>query len=124
MIKDFLKQKSFAVAGSFRNESKYAYRIFKTLKEKGCKVFPVNPRGGEIEGIKCYPNVKDIPGNIDVVNIVTPPQVTVNVVKDCKNKGIMRVWLQPGAENAEAINFCKENNIKVIYGLCIMLEAI
>ena len=60
LVKDFLKQKSFAVIGSFRNETKYAYKIFKTLKEKGYIVFPVNPRGGEVEGVKCYPGIKDI----------------------------------------------------------------
>ena len=37
LVKDFLSQKSFAVVGSFRNETKYAYRIFKKLKEKGLK---------------------------------------------------------------------------------------
>lgn len=123
LVKDFLSQESFAVVGSFRNETKYAYRIFKKLKEKGYNVFPVNPRGGEIDGSKCYPNIKDIPENIDVVNIVTPPKVTVNIVKDCKDKGIKRVWIQPGAEDKEVIDFCKQNNINVVYGLCVMLET-
>jgi len=124
LIKDFLNQKSFVIAGSFRNETKYAYRIFKKLKEKGYTVFPVNPRGGEIEGSKCYPNIKDIPEDIDVVNIVTPPKVTRNIVKDCKERGVKRVWFQPGAEDKEAIDFCRQNNIDIVYGLCVMLEAI
>ena len=124
LVKDFLNQKSFAIAGSFRNETKYAYRIFKKLKEKGYTVFPVNPRGGEIEGSKCYPNIKDIPVGIDVVNIVTPPKVTRNIVKDCKERGVKRVWFQPGAEDKEAIDFCRQNNIDIVYGLCVMLEAI
>jgi len=124
LVKDFLSQKSFAVAGSFRNETKYAYRIFKKLKEKGYIVFPMNPRGGEIDGSKCYPNIKAIPENIDVVNIVTPPKATVNIIKDCKDKGVKRVWIQPGAEDKEAIDFCKQNRIDVICGLCIMLEII
>ena len=124
LVKDFLSQKSFAIVGSFRNETKYAYRIFKKLKEKGYSVFPVNPRGGEIDGSKCYPSIKDITENIDVVNIVTPPKVTINIIKGCKDKGIKRVWIQPGAENKQAIDFCKQNNIDVIHGLCVMLETI
>jgi len=124
LVKDFLKQKNFAVAGSFHNETKYAYRIFKKLKEKGYNVFLVNPRGGEINGSKCYPNIKDISENIDVVNIVTPPKVTINIVKDCKEKGIKRVWIQPGAEGKEVIDFCKQNGIDVIHGLCVMLETV
>ena len=124
LVKDFLSQKSFVVAGSFRNESKYAYRIFKTLKEKGYQVYPVNPSMSEVEGVKCYLNVKDVPTRVDVVNIVTPPKATIKIVKDCKDKGIKRVWIQPGAEDKEAIDFCKQNSIDVIHGLCVMLESI
>lgn len=124
LVKDFLNQKSFAVVGSFRNQSKYAYRIFKKLKQKGHTVFPVNPRGGQVDDDKCYPNIKDIPEDIDVADIVTPPRVTEAVVKDCKDRGVKKVWLQPGAESQEAIDFCKKNKIDVVHGLCIMLEAI
>ena len=124
LVKDFLKQNRFAVVGSFRNESKYAYRILKTLKKKGYEVYPVNPRLKEIEGVACYVNVKDIPVVVDVVDIVTPPEITKKVVRECREKGITRVWLQPGAESEEAIKFCNENNIKVIYGLCVMMEHI
>ena len=124
LVKDFLKQRRFAVAGSFRNESKYAYRILKTLKEKGYKVYPVNPRLREVDGLTCYPNVKKIPESVDVVDIVTPPQITEKIVGECKEKDISRVWIQPGAESQTAIKFCKDNNIKVIHNLCIMLNTI
>ena len=122
LVKDFLKQKRFAVVGSFRNESKYAYRILKTLKEKGYEVYPVNPSLGEVDGLKCYPSVKDIPDSVDVVDIVTPPQITEKIVRECKEKGISKVWIQPGAENKTVIEFCKDNNIEVIYNLCIMMN--
>ena len=123
LVKEFLAQKDFAVAGSFRNETKYAYRILKKLKEKGYNVFPINPKAEQVEGIKCYPNIKDVSENIDVVDIVTPPQVTKQIVKDCKDKGVKKVWMQPGAEDKEAIDFCKKNNIDIIYGICLMIEA-
>ena len=122
LVKDFLKQKRFAVVGSFRNESKYAYRILKTLKEKGYEVYPVNPSLGEVDGLTCYPSVKDIPDSVDVVDIVTPPQITEKIVRECKEKGITKVWIQPGAESKTVIEFCKDNNIEVIYNLCIMMN--
>ena len=124
LVKDFLKQKSFAVAGSFRNESKYAYKILKTLIKKGYEVYPVNPRIDNIEGMQCYKRISDIPFNIDVVNVVTPPSITETIVKECREKTIKRVWLQPGAESEAAIKFCRDNNIDVIYGLCVMLESL
>jgi len=121
LIKEFLLQKSFAVVGSFRDESKYAYKILKDLKNKGYEVYPVNPKIKEVEGLKCYPTVMDIPVIVDVVDIVTPPQVTEQIVRECLRKGISRVWMQPGAESDTAIKFCQNNNIKVIYNACIML---
>ena len=122
-IEEFLKQKHFAIVGSFRNKSKYAYRIFKTLKEKGYGVYPVNPHRKEVEGLTCYRSIKDIPLSVDVACIVTPPAITEKVVKECREKGITRVWLQPGAESDEAIRFCQENGIKVVYNVCVMLES-
>ena len=105
LVKKFLKQKSFAVAGSFRNESKYAYRILTTLKDKGYEVYPVNPSLREVDGLTCYPSVKDIPDSVDVVDIVTPPQITEKIVRECKEKGISKVWIQPGAESKTVIEF-------------------
>lgn len=121
LIKEFLSKKIFAVAGSFRNEQKVAYKIFRNLKLKGYEVYPVNPNVKEVDGVKCYPSIKDLPVVVDVVNLVTPPEVSLEIVKQCVEKGINMVWLQPGAENEEVINFCKENNIKVIHNTCIMM---
>jgi len=123
-VKDFLKQKRFAVVGSFRNESKYAYKILKALKHEGYEVYPVNPRLKVVEGLSCYPSVKDIPVVCDVADIVTPPKITEKIIKECEEKGINRVWLQPGAESEEVIKYCNENDIKVIYNLCVMMEGI
>jgi len=122
LVRDFLKQKHFAVVGSFRHEQKYAYQILKSLKNGGHEVYPVNSRFKEIEGLTCYPSVKDIPVVCDVANIVTPPVVTMKIVQECKEKGINRIWLQPGAENQSVIEFCKQNNLEVVYNLCVMLE--
>jgi len=124
LVKNFLSQKNFAVVGSFRNKSKYAYRIFKTLKEKGYQVYPINPGISEVEGVRCYSNVKDISETIDVISIVTPAKITANIVKDCKDIGITKVWIQPGAESKEVIKFCYDNNIDVVHGLCVMMEEI
>lgn len=124
LIKSFLEQKTFAVVGSFRNETKYAYKIFKSLTEKGYEVFPVNPGIQEVEGRTCYKTISDIPYDVDVVNIVTPPAITEGIVRECLRKGIKRVWLQPGAENHAVITFCHDNNIELIHGICVMLESV
>ncbi|MFA5356300.1 MAG: CoA-binding protein [Candidatus Omnitrophota bacterium] len=124
LVKDFLKQKRFAVAGSFRSREKFAYKILISLIEKGYMVFPVNPHINEVEGRVSYKTISDIPFEVDVVDIVTPPSVTEAILKECLQKGIKRVWLQPGAESPDAIKFCQDNDIKVIHSMCVMLESL
>ena len=123
LIIDFLKQKRFAVIGSFRNKEKFAYRILVDLMKREYEVFPVNPRLGEVEGRVCYKTISDIPGGVDVANIVTPPSVTEGILKECLQKSITRVWLQPGAESPTVIQFCHDNGIKVIHSMCVMTES-
>ncbi len=123
-IKDFLKQKSFAVAGSFKDESKYAYKIFRMLLAKGKEVYPVNLNVKEVEGRKAYKSVKDIPFDVDAASLVTPPQASEKIVRQCLEKNIKKVWFQPGAESEAAVKFCRDNGIDVIHGLCVMLESL
>ncbi len=124
LVKDFLKQKRFAVVGSFRNEKKFAYKILINLTEKNYEVFPVNPRMSEVKGRVCYKSISDIPYNVDVATIVTPPLITEGILKECLRKGIKRAWLQPGAENQAGIKFCHDHGIKVIHGICVRLELL
>ena len=124
LVIDFLRQKRFAVIGSFRSREKFAYRILIDLMKRGYEVFPVNPRMGEVEGRVCYKTISDIPGNIDVANIVTPPSVTEGILRECLQKSIKRAWLQPGAESPAVIQFCHDNGIKVIHSMCVMMESL
>ncbi|MCS7151891.1 MAG: CoA-binding protein [Endomicrobia bacterium] len=123
LIKEIISKKIFAVIGSFRNEQKVAYKIFRKLTAKGYKVYPINPTMKEIDGVMCYPSLSELPEKPEVVNIVTPPQVSLEIVKQCKEIGIQYIWLQPGAENEEVIDYCRKNNLKVVYGSCIMLNT-
>lgn len=122
IIKEILSKKVFAVVGSFRNEQKVAYQIFRDLKSRGYEVYPVNPKTPEVDGEKCYSALSDLPKKPDVVDIVTPPEVSLEIVKQCKQLGIDYVWLQPGAEDQKVIDYCKENGIKCVYQTCIMLN--
>ena len=122
LIQEFMAQKKFAIVGATDNTKKYGYEIFKNLKRRGYEVYPINPRLGELEGIKCYPSLSDIPVKVDVVDFVVPPAVTETVLKECKRLRLNRIWLQPGSESGAAIDFCQENNLKVVHGVCVMLN--
>lgn len=123
LVKEFLKQKVFAVVGASRDPKKYGHQIYLDLKKKGYTVYPVNPNAVEILGDRCYPDLTSLPKKPDVVDIVTPPKITEKVVRECKKLGLRRIWMQPGSESDSALTFCKENNMKVIHGLCVMAKS-
>lgn len=122
LIREFIAQRRFAIVGATDNHEKYGYQIFKNLRSRGYEVYPVNPRLNELEGIRCYPSLADIPVKVDVVDFVVPPKVTEQILKECKHLGLHRIWLQPGPESEAAIAFCKDSNLKVVCGVCVTLN--
>jgi len=122
LIKEFMKQKRFAVVGATDNPQKYGNQVVKNLKGRGYEVYPINPRLKELEGLDCYPTLADIPVKVDVVDFVVPPEATESILKQCKELGLSRIWLQPGSESETAITFCHENNLKVVHSLCVMMS--
>ena len=122
LIKEFVAQKRFAIVGATSNTRKYGHQIFMNLKGRGYEVYPVNPKLKELEGVKCYASLDDIPVKVDVVDFVVPPEVTGVILKDCKRLGLNRIWLQPGSENEAAIDYCHQNNLKVVHDVCVMLN--
>lgn len=119
----FLDTKNvFAVVGASKDPEKYGHRVYKDLRSAGLNVYPVNPNAEEILGDKCYPSIEALPVKPDVVDVVVSPKITEETVKTCWKLGITKVWMQPGSESQAAINFCNENGMEVIYGICIMEE--
>lgn len=116
------KENIIAIVGASNNSSKYGYRIYKDLKDAGYKLYPVNPREEQIQGDKAYPNIGSLPEKPDVVDIVTPPQATEKVVREAVDQKIDVVWMQPGAESKEAIDYAREHGVSVIHNACIMIE--
>lgn len=121
-IKEFIGQRVWAVVGASHDPAKYGNKIVRDLHDAGYVVYPVNPKGGTIEGIKVYPSLADLPEKPAVVDIVVPPAVTEKVVRQVKELGLTRVWMQPGSESEDAIRFCEENNIAVVHDACAMIN--
>ena len=85
-------------------------------------VFPINPKHDKISHDVCYPNITSLPKKPDVVITVVPPKITEKIVRECKNLEIGKVWMQPGSESKEAIDFCKDNKIKIIANSCFIVD--
>src|SRR5262249_53177043 len=98
-------------------------RVLRKYLEHHLTAYPVNPREKSIEGLTCYPSVLDLPEAVKSISVITPPSVTESIVRDAVQKGIQNIWMQPGAESAEAVRLAETNGINVIAdGSCIMVE--
>src|SRR3954464_1720735 len=78
----FLAQPRIAVAGVSRDPKQPANLIYRRLRDAGHTVFPVNPHADETEGAPCFASVRDVPGPVDGVVVVTPPDQAERVVED------------------------------------------
>ena len=122
-IEKFFEPKKLAIAGASRNTKKFGHGIFKELLSKGYEVIPVNPNATEIDGVKCYHNVSEIPGNVKSLLIVTPKEETDGVLREAINKGIANIWVQQMSETEDTIKIAEEYQVDVIYKKCIYMFA-
>ena len=105
-----MRPKAIAVIGASTKEHTIGSDIMKRLKEYKFTgdIYPVNPKGGEIQGFKAYTNVKEIPGNVDLAIIVIAQKFVLNAIDECHEKGIKGICIisagfkEAGAEGAEA----------------------
>ena len=121
-IEKTLALKTWAVVGANNNKDKFGYKIFKCMDGTGnFKVYPVNPGLTEVMGHKCYSTLGDLPEKPDVIDVVVPPRVGEQIMRDCAAAGIKYVWLQPGADAPAVAKLGEELGLTVIKA-CVMAE--
>jgi uncharacterized protein len=112
-----------AVVGASNNPAKYGNIIVKNLMAHGYQVFPVNPRETTIAGLPVYRTLADVPQPIDIVDVVTPPDVTRRVLEDAGRAGIELVWLQDGSFDQGVLDAAASAPFKTVHHACIMVVA-
>ncbi len=123
-IEDFLRGRVFAVVGATTVRAKYGNKVLRCYLQNGLRAIPIHPREAEVEGLKTYPDLQSLPEPVHGVSIITPPAITERVVEDAAAAGITRLWMQPGAESARAVERARELGMSVIYGGPCLLVAI
>jgi predicted CoA-binding protein len=121
LLSDFVNHRVWAVVGASNDPRKFGYQVYRSLRDAGYEVYPVNPKGGELEGAEVYRTLADLPRKPEVIDLVVPPAVTEQVVREAHNLGLNRVWMQPGAESEAAVSYCQEHGMQVVEGACAMV---
>ncbi len=123
--RDFLSQKRIAVAGVSRTGDEAANLIYRKLRGAGYQVYAVNPKADAVEGDRAWNALATIPGGVDAVVVATHPSVAVDLVRECAELGIQRVWIHraigPGSVTDDAVRLAGELGLSVIPGSCPMM---
>jgi len=121
MISDFLANDPIAMAGVSRNPKKFGFTAFKELRKKDLNLIPVNPNADEIDGVKAYKSVEELPDNIQALLVMTKKDKTAGVVRSAKEKGIKHIWIQQMSDTPEALAELKDTEINLISKQCILM---
>lgn len=123
---EFLEHQRVAVTGVSRTPGSHGSNVvFDRLKDRGYEVFPVNPQAEMIDEIRCFPDLKSIPGGIDAVVIATAPEHAMATMHEAVDLGVKHVWMHRsfggGSVSAEAAQYGRDHGITVIEGGCPLM---
>lgn len=122
-IRKIYSLKNIAVVGMSKNPEKAAHYVPKYLIDNGYNVIPVNPTATEILERKCYSNLLDIPGTVDVVDVFRPSDQVLPVIEEAVKIKPKVIWLQEGIHNIQAEEVARKAGIPVvIFNRCMLAE--
>jgi len=123
-IERLFEPESVAVLGASPNPGKIGFKIVENMLSDGFKgrVFPINPAGGEILGLKVYRSILDVPDPVDVAVVAIPQKLVMGAVKECAERrvpylpiitsGFSEVGNIQGER--EVVDFAKANGMRVL----------
>ncbi|TMR89110.1 CoA-binding protein [Nonomuraea basaltis] len=123
---EFLAKKRIAVTGVSRKPQGHGGNVvYQRLRQRGYEVFAINPFAEEVEGDRCYPDLKSVPGGVEAVVICTRPETADETMRECADLGIKQVWMHrlngTGSVSQTATRYGREHGITVLDGGCPLM---
>ncbi len=112
--------KVVAVIGASNDRRKFGNRAVRAFQQQGYTVVPINPHEAEVEGLRAYASVLDVPGPVDMASLYVPPEIGERVIEEIARKGIAEVWVNPGAESDVLIARARALEIQPIVACSIV----
>ena len=112
--------KTVAVVGASASRDKFGNKALRAFQSEGYRVVPINPNESEVEGLKTYPSVLDVPEPIDLATVYVQPDVTLRLLDEFARKGIPEIWVNPGAEDDTVMTEARRRGLKVFFACSII----
>lgn len=109
-----------AIIGASNDRQKFGNKAVRAFKAQGYEVYPVHPRETEVEGLRAWPSIRDVPVRPQKVSVYVPPPVLLPLLADIAARGCDELWLNPGTESAEVLAAAERLGLKVIQACSIL----
>lgn len=109
-----------AVIGASNDRDKFGNKAVRAFGRRGYRVIPINPHEQQVEGLKAYASVLDVPDDIDMATFYVPPDVGEQVIEQVARKGIPEVWLNPGAASPALLARARSLNVRPVVACSII----
>ena len=106
--------------GASSDRSKFGNKAVRAFLHHGDTVVPINLREPEVEGLKAYPTVLDVPGTIDMATFYVPPRLGLTLLDEVVKKGIGEVWFNPGADSPEVVAKARALGLRAVAACSIV----
>ena len=122
-IAELLREaKTIAVVGLSSNRMRASFGVARFLQRQGYRIIPVNPNETEILGERAYGCLRDVPDDVDIVNIFRRSEKVPDVIDDALEKRPRCVWMQEGVVNNAAAQKAESAGVPVVMNRCILKE--
>lgn len=111
-----------ALFGASPKADRPSYRIMRFLLEKGYEVIPIRPGVKEILNQRCYPSVREVAGDIDLILIFRRSEDVPPIVEEAIERGVKAVWMQEGIVSPEAFEQATQGGLRAVMDRCIYKE--
>ena len=116
-----MSQPTVAIIGASNDRTKFGNKSVRAHQAQGYTVFPINPKGGEIEGLTAYASIAEEPvDRLDRVSMYVPPAIGMKLLDAIAAKGCDELWLNPGSESDELADAARQLGLEPITACSIV----
>ncbi len=115
-----MSKPTVAILGASTDRKKFGNKAVRAHLEQGYDVFPVNVKGGEVEGQKAYVKLADVPAEkLDRISVYLPPGIGITMLDEIKEKAADEVFFNPGSESFDLLRRAEEIGLEIIMACSI-----
>jgi predicted CoA-binding protein len=115
-----MSKPTVAILGASVDRGKFGNKSVRAHLQQGYDVYPVNPKGGEIEGLQVCRSLADIPVRLNRISVYLPPHVVLALLPEIAAKGCDELWLNPGSDSDEVVAAARALHLEPIVACSIV----